>query len=58
LTEVNQKKLPDYLEITCILFAPNAPHQNLVEDIWLQREKLLEKILVFVQIFLGYKNAI
>lgn len=25
LTEVNQSKSPDNLEVTCILFAPNAP---------------------------------
>ena len=35
LAQVNQDKLPDNLEITCILFAPNATQQNPVEDIWL-----------------------
>jgi putative transposase len=29
--------------INCILFAPNAPEQNPVEDIWLQGKNLLRK---------------
>jgi DDE superfamily endonuclease len=28
LAQINQEKSPDYLAITCILFAPNAPQQN------------------------------
>jgi putative transposase len=43
LAQVNQDKLPDNLEITCILFAPNAPQQNPVEDIWLQGKNFLRK---------------
>jgi transposase len=29
--------------ITCILFAPNAPQQNPVEDVWLQAKNFLRK---------------
>jgi putative transposase len=29
--------------ITCILFAPNAPEQNPVEDVWLQAKNFLRK---------------
>ncbi len=29
--------------ITCILFAPNAPEQNPVEDIWLQAQNFVRK---------------
>jgi transposase len=34
LLELNGEKEPDNLSITCVLFAPNAPQQNPVEDIW------------------------
>ncbi|MEG4516998.1 MULTISPECIES: transposase [unclassified Microcoleus] len=43
LSTVNSDKEPDNLSITCILFAPNAPQQNPVEDIWLQAKKILRK---------------
>ena len=43
LSEVNRDKEPDDLSITCILFAPNAPDQNPVEDIWLQSKNFLRK---------------
>jgi transposase len=36
LSSVNSDKKPNDWSITCILFAPNAPQQNPVEDIWLQ----------------------
>ena len=29
--------------ITCILFAPNAPEQNPVEDIWLQAKNFIRR---------------
>lgn len=43
LLEVNGDKEPDEWSITCILFAPNAPQQNPVEDIWLQAKNFLRK---------------
>ena len=43
LGEVNRSSLPESLEITCILFAPNAPQQNPVEDVWLQAKNFLRK---------------
>ncbi|MEG4116163.1 IS630 family transposase [Microcoleus sp. N9_B4] len=43
LLEVNADKEPDEWSITCILFAPNAPQQNPVEDIWLQAKNFLRK---------------
>lgn len=30
-------------QFTCILFAPNAPEQNPVEDVWLQAKNFLRK---------------
>jgi len=41
---VNDGKSPEEWQINCILFAPNAPEQNPVEDIWLQGKNLREKI--------------
>jgi putative transposase len=43
LSSVNRDKEPSDWSITCILFAPNAPQQNPVEDIWLQAKKFLRK---------------
>jgi transposase len=56
LTEVNQDKLPDNLEITCILFAPNAPQQNPVEDIWLQGKNFLRKYWYLCKSFWAIKK--
>ncbi|MEG5116869.1 IS630 family transposase [Microcoleus sp. A2-C5] len=43
LSEVNRDKEADDWSITCVLFAPNAPEQNPVEDIWLQAKNFLRK---------------
>ena len=43
LTTINQHYQPEHWQITCILFAPNAPQQNPVEDIWLQAKNFLRK---------------
>jgi transposase len=56
LTEINQDKLPDNLEITCILFAPNAPQQNPVEDIWLQGKNFLRKYWYLCKSFWAIKK--
>jgi transposase len=56
LTEVNQNKFPDHLEITCILFAPNAPQQNPVEDIWLQGKNFLRKYWYLCKSFRAIKK--
>ena len=42
LTTVNDCE-PEQWQITCILFAPNAPEQNPVEDIWLQTKNFVRK---------------
>lgn len=34
---------PEQWQITCILFAPNAPEQNPVEDMWLQGKTWVRK---------------
>jgi transposase len=43
---VNKGKFPEEWQINCILFAPNAPEQNPVEDIWLQGKNLREEISI------------
>jgi len=43
LASVNQEHEPEQWQITCILFAPNAPEQNPVEDVWLQAKNFLRK---------------
>ena len=56
LGQVNQNKLPDHLEITCILFAPNAPQQNPVEDVWLQGKNFLRKYWYLCKSFWAIKK--
>lgn len=43
LAEVNQGLEEQDWLVTCLRFAPNAPEQNPVEDIWLAGKKLFEK---------------
>ena len=43
LEEINQGKERDEWPLTCVLFAPNAPEQNPVEDIWLHAKTWVRK---------------
>lgn len=43
LAEVNDGYEANRRQVTCILFAPNAPQQNPVEDVWLQAKNFLRK---------------
>jgi transposase len=43
LQQTNQKRAAEDWLITCLVFAPNAPQQNPVEDIWLQAKNFLRK---------------
>ena len=43
LSIVNDGYEADQWQFTCILFAPNAPEQNPVEDVWLQAKNFLRK---------------
>jgi transposase len=43
LSSVNDGYESSDWPITCILFAPNAPQQNPVEDVWLQAKNFLKK---------------
>jgi len=43
LSEANQDLPPSEWKITCERFAPNAPEQNPVEDVWLHAKNFLRK---------------
>jgi transposase len=43
LAEVNADLPQEHWAITCLPFAPNAPDQNPIEDIWLQAKNFLRK---------------
>ena len=43
MTEINAGLEVDDWRVTFVLFAPNAPEQNPVEDIWLKGKNLLRK---------------
>jgi putative transposase len=55
LEEVNQGIPENEWSITCVLFAPNAPQQNPVEDIWLQAKNFLRKYWHLCRSFQGVK---
>jgi transposase len=43
LTQANQELEEKDWKVTCLLFAPNAPDQNPVEDVWLQGKNFLRR---------------
>ncbi len=43
LASVNQGLEPDQWPITCIRFAPNAPEQNPIEDVWLSAKRFVRE---------------
>ena len=43
LESVNQELDEGNWKITCIRFAPNAPQQNPIEDIWLQAKRFVRE---------------
>lgn len=43
LEAVNLKRQRDEWLVTCVLFAPNAPDQNPIEDVWLKAKQYLRK---------------
>jgi len=55
LASVNDNHLPEQWQITCILFAPNAPEQNPVEDVWLQAKNFLRKFWPLCKTFSAIK---
>jgi len=43
LAAANDRHEQEQWQITCIIFAPNAPEQNPVEDVWLQAKNFVRK---------------
>ena len=61
LDSVNQGLKRSKWKIHCLLFAPNAPDQNPVEDCWLKAKNHVRKHILqnqsFAQIVQCFKNA-
>jgi putative transposase len=57
LTEVNKGLPKRKWKVRCELFAPNAPEQNPVEDIWLQGKNFLRKFFYKHKTFSQVKAA-
>jgi transposase len=55
LEKVNNETPVSERQINCILFAPNAPQQNPVEDVWLQAKNFLRKYWHLCQSFRAIK---
>lgn len=55
LEQVNQETPVSERQLNCILFAPNAPQQNPVEDVWLQTKNFLRKYWHLCQSFRAIK---
>lgn len=56
LQSVNQGLSEQEWQLTCILFAPHAPEQNPVEDLWLQAKNFVRKFYYLCKSFSGVKR--
>lgn len=57
LTRLNAGLPEDEWPITCLRFAPNAPEQNPVEDIWLKGKSWLRRQFAYNKTFASVKKA-
>lgn len=57
LAEVNAGLAEPDWQLTCWLFAPNAPDQNPVEDIWLQGKNYLRRHFALNKTFAAVKTC-
>jgi putative transposase len=57
LHDVNNGLQPQEWKVTCALFAPNAPDQNPVEDMWLKGKNFLRKYFYQHRTFAHVKQA-
>ena len=57
LQQVNAGLSPHEWKVTCELFAPNAPEQNPVEDIWLKGKNFVRKYFYKHKTFAHVKSA-
>lgn len=51
LDSLNRELEKEQWLLTCLRFAPNAPQQNPVEDIWLQAKRLIREFYFFCHSF-------
>lgn len=51
LADVNAARDAAQWQVKCILFAPNAPEQNPVEDVWLQTKNFIRKYWLLCKSF-------
>jgi putative transposase len=56
LESINSGLEESQWQITCILFAPNAPEQNSVEDIWLQAKNFVREYYHLCKSFQSVKK--
>ena len=54
---INKNFSPENWQITCVLFAPNAPEQNPVEDIWLLAKNNIRKFFIENKTFAQVKKS-
>ena len=54
---INKNLSPENWQITCVLFAPNAPEQNPVEDIWLLAKNNIRKFFIENKTFAQVKKS-
>lgn len=57
LAEINKGLEESMWPITCLLFAPNAPEQNPVEDIWLKGKSWIRKNFAYNKTFAQVKQC-
>jgi transposase len=57
LQEVNQGLEEQAWPVTCLLFAPHAPEQNPVEDLWLAGKNWIRKLFARNKTFAQVKQA-
>jgi transposase len=43
LEALNEGRSRDEWEVTCVVFAPHAPEQNPIEDVWLKAKHYVRK---------------
>ena len=57
LEEINAGLTQDKWQVTCVLFAPHAPEQNPVEDIWLVAKKAIRENYFLCESFKDVKKV-
>ena len=57
LNKVNENLEEQEWKVTCLLFAPHAPEQNQVEDVWLRGKNFLRKHLYKNKTFRQVKSC-